>query len=146
MSLRQARAALEVETAGQGFYDITDRIRTFVGDQSIATGLLTVFLHHTSASLMIQENADPTVQEDFLAFFKRLAPEDGRSYRHGYEGADDMPAHIRTALTTVHLSIPVSDGRPDLGTWQGVYVVEHRYRPHRRRVTLHLIGGNAPRR
>ncbi|MEZ5934866.1 MAG: secondary thiamine-phosphate synthase enzyme YjbQ [Alphaproteobacteria bacterium] len=140
MSLRQARAGLKVETAGQGFYDITDRIRTFVTEQGIDIGLLTVFLHHTSASLMIQENADPTVQDDFLSFFKRLVPEDGRSYRHGYEGPDDMPAHIRTALTTVHLGIPVTGGQPDLGTWQGVFLVEHRYRPYCRHVTLHLIG------
>ncbi|NJO38346.1 MAG: YjbQ family protein [Rhizobiales bacterium] len=140
MSLRQARAALKIDTAGQGFYDITDRVRSFVGEQAIATGLLTVFLHHTSASLMIQENADPTVQEDFLTFFKRLVPEDGRSYRHGYEGPDDMPAHIKTALTTVQLGIPVTAGQPDLGTWQGVFLVEHRYRPHRRHITLHLIG------
>ena len=138
--MRQARTGLEVETAGQGFYEITGEIRNFVADQAIETGLLTVFLHHTSASLMIQENADPTVQEDFLAFFKRLVPEDGRSYKHGYEGPDDMPAHIRSALTTVQLSIPVSDGRPDLGTWQSVYVVEHRYQRRTRRMTLHLIG------
>ncbi|MGI9511114.1 MAG: secondary thiamine-phosphate synthase enzyme YjbQ [Geminicoccaceae bacterium] len=111
-----------------------------MGGQRIETGLLTVFLHHTSASLMIQENADPTVREDFLAFFQRLAPEDGRSYRHGHEGPDDMPAHIKSAVTAVQLSIPVSEGQPDLGTWQGVFLVEHRYRPHRRRVTLHLIG------
>jgi len=100
--MRQARTQLDIETTGQGFYDFTDRIRTFVAGRAIEMGLLTVFLHHTSASLMIQENADPTVQEDFLSFFKRLVPEDGRSYRHGYEGADDMPAHIKTALTTVH--------------------------------------------
>lgn len=138
--MRQARMGFEVDTAGQGFHEITGRVRDFVGAEAIDTGLLTVFLHHTSASLMIQENADPTVQEDFLAFFKRLVPEDGRSYRHGFEGPDDMPAHIKSALTTVQLSIPVSGGGPDLGTWQGVYLVEHRYRPHRRRVTLHLIG------
>ncbi|MEM8951679.1 MAG: secondary thiamine-phosphate synthase enzyme YjbQ [Pseudomonadota bacterium] len=138
--MRQARAGLKVGTRGQGFYEITGEIRNFVADQAIQTGLLTIFLHHTSASLMIQENADPTVQEDFLSFFKRLVPEDGRSYKHGYEGPDDMPAHIRSALTTVQLSIPVSVGRPDLGTWQGVYVVEHRYQRHTRRVTLHLIG------
>ena len=140
MTMRQARTGLEIETSGQRFYEITREIRNFVGDQTIQTGLLTVFLHHTSASLMIQENADPTVQEDFLSFFKRLVPEDGRSYKHGYEGPDDMPAHIKSALTTVQLSIPVSAGQPDLGTWQGVYLVEHRYRPHTRRVTLHLIG------
>lgn len=138
--MQQARIRLDVETKGEGFYEITDRLNAFVSAQAIDVGLLTVFLHHTSASLMIQENADPTVQEDFLAFFQRLAPEDGRSYRHGYEGPDDMPAHIKSAMTTVQLSIPVSDGQPDLGTWQGVYVVEHRYRPHRRRVTFHLIG------
>ncbi|MEM7042835.1 MAG: secondary thiamine-phosphate synthase enzyme YjbQ [Pseudomonadota bacterium] len=138
--MRQAREVLDIETVGQRFYEFTDRIRTFVGRAAIDTGLLTVFLHHTSASLMIQENADPTVQEDFLSFFKRLVPEDGRSYRHGYEGPDDMPAHIKSALTTVQLVIPVSGGRLDLGTWQGVYLVEHRYQPHRRRVTLHLIG------
>ena len=138
--MRQVRTGIDVATSGQGFYEITGRIRDFVGAQAIETGLLTVFLHHTSASLMIQENADPTVQDDFMTFFKRLVPDDGRSYRHGYEGADDMPAHIKSALTTVQLTIPVSDGGPDLGTWQGVYVVEHRYRPHRRRVTLHLIG------
>ena len=140
MTMRQARVKFHVETKGQGFYEITDRLRTFVDRHEIDVGLLTVFLHHTSASLMIQENADPTVQEDFLSFFQRLAPEDGHSYRHGYEGPDDMPAHIKSALTTVQLSIPVSDRRLDLGTWQGVYVVEHRYRPHRRRVTFHLIG------
>lgn len=138
--MRQGRAQLAIETVGQGFYEITDQVRAFVSGQGIETGLLTIFMHHTSASLVIQENADPTVQEDLLAFFKRLVPEDGRSYRHGYEGPDDMPAHIKTALTSVHLGIPVSDGALDLGTWQGVYVVEHRYRPHRRRVTLHLIG------
>ena len=140
MSLSQSKTVFVVETGGQGFYDVTGTIRFFVADQDIRTGLLTVFLHHTSASLMIQENADPTVQEDFLRFFKRLVPEDGRSYRHGYEGPDDMPAHIKTALTTVQLSIPVGDGRPELGTWQGVYLVEHRYRPHSRRITLHLLG------
>lgn len=138
--MRQARTEIEIETAGQGFYEVTDRLRDFVGAQGIEAGLLTVFLHHTSASLLIQENADPTVQDDFMTFFKRLVPEDGRSYRHGSEGADDMPAHIKTALTTVQLAIPVSRGQPDLGTWQGVYLVEHRYRPHRRRITLHLIG------
>lgn len=146
--MRQARTGLEIQTTGQGFYEITEQVRDFVGAADIETGLLTVFIHHTSASLMIQENADPTVRDDFLTFFKRLVPEDGRSYSHGYEGPDDMPAHIRTALTTVQLSIPVTDGRSDLGTWQGVYVVEHRYRPHHRRVTLHLIGdgGAAPLR
>jgi len=140
MTMRQARFQLHIETKGQGFYDITDRVATFVSSQRFGIGVLTVFLHHTSASLMIQENADPTVQEDFLAFFQRLVPEDGCSYRHGYEGPDDMPAHIKSALTTVQLSIPISDGALDLGTWQGVYLMEHRYQPHRRRITLHVIG------
>jgi secondary thiamine-phosphate synthase enzyme len=140
MTMQQMRTQFEVGTEGQGFYEITDRLHAFVSGQAIEVGLLTVFLHHTSASLMIQENADPTVQEDFLTFFRRLAPEDEHSYRHGYEGPDDMPAHIRTAMTAVQLSIPVNGGRPDLGIWQGVYVVEHRYRTHQRRVTLHLIG------
>jgi secondary thiamine-phosphate synthase enzyme len=140
MSLRQAMMRFAVETTGQGFYDITDDIRSFVAKERISTGLITVFLHHTSASLIIQENADPTVQEDLLAFFKRLSPEDGQSYRHGYEGPDDMPAHIRTALTAVQVAITVSDGQLNLGTWQGVYLVEHRYRPHRRQLTLHLLG------
>jgi len=140
MSLRQARTGIEIETAGQAFYDITEELRSFVRGEDMTMGQLTVFLHHTSASLIIQENADPTVQDDLMTFFKRLAPEDGRSYRHGYEGADDMPAHIRTALTAVQLAIPVSNGKLDLGTWQGVYLVEHRYQPHRRHLTLHLIG------
>ena len=140
MGLRQARARIEVLTNGQGFYDITKDCRSFVKREKTGLGLLTVFLHHTSASLIIQENADPTVQDDLMAFFKRLAPEDGHSYKHGYEGPDDMPAHIRTALTAVQLAIPVSDGDLELGRWQGVYLVEHRYRPHQRGITLHLLG------
>jgi secondary thiamine-phosphate synthase enzyme len=140
MTMRQARTQLNIETTGQGFYEITDHLSSFVIGHKMDVGLLTVFLHHTSASLIIQENADPTVQQDLLTFFQRLAPEDGHFYEHSYEGADDMPAHIKTAMTTVQLSIPVSDGRPDLGTWQGVYLVEHRYRPHQRRISLHLIG------
>lgn len=138
--MQQARRSVEIETTGQGFYEITDAARRFVDDQTIETGLLTVFLHHTSASLVIQENADPTVQEDLLAFFQQLVPEDNRLYRHGYEGPDDMPAHIKTALTTVQLAIPVHEGRLDLGTWQGVFLFEHRRQPHQRRVTLHLLG------
>jgi secondary thiamine-phosphate synthase enzyme len=138
--MRQARQGLIVETKGQGLYEVTDAVQRFVGGQSIEMGLLTVFLHHTSASLVIQENADPTVRSDLLNFFKKLVPEDTRLYLHGDEGADDMPAHIKSVLTTVHLAIPVTDGKLDLGTWQGVYLFEHRNQPHRRRVTLHLIG------
>ncbi len=138
--MRQTRHELIVETKGQGFYEITADVRRFVEAQNIETGLLTVFLHHTSASLVIQENADPTVRIDLQSFFKQLVPEDSRLYQHSFEGPDDMPAHIKTALTTVHLSIPVAHRKPDLGTWQGVYVFEHRNQPHQRRVTLHLLG------
>jgi secondary thiamine-phosphate synthase enzyme len=114
--------------------------QTTTSGKAGATGLLTLFLHHTSASLVIQENADPTVRDDLMTFFGQLVPEDSRLYRHGYEGPDDMPAHIKTVLTTVHLAIPVTDGKPDLGTWQGVYLYEHRNQPHSRRLTLHLVG------
>jgi secondary thiamine-phosphate synthase enzyme len=103
------------------------------------TGLLTVFCRHTSASLLIQENADPTVQTDLKAYFDRIAPENG-PYRHDSEGPDDMPAHLKTALTQVQLSIPLVEGRLALGTWQGIYLFEHRTRPHRREIVLHLIG------
>ena len=138
--MRQARHELIVETKGQGLYEVTAEVRRFVDAQAMSTGLLTVFLHHTSASLVIQENADPTVRSDLQRFFKQLVPEDSRLYQHSYEGPDDMPAHIKTALTTVHLSIPVTNGKVDLGTWQGVYVFEHRNQRHQRRLTLHLLG------
>jgi secondary thiamine-phosphate synthase enzyme len=108
--------------------------------QEIATGLLTLFCRHTSASLLIQENADPDVQTDLEAFFAALAPEDADRYVHKIEGPDDMPAHIRTALTQTHLAIPVEDGRMALGTWQGIYLFEHRKAPHRREIVAHLIG------
>ena len=137
--MRQARGEQTVETRGAGFHDITPVVRRFVDERGIGNGLLTVFLHHTSASLLIQENADPDVQHDLLSFFRRLVPEEA-DWRHGAEGPDDMPAHVKTALTQTHLQIPVADGRLDLGTWQGVYLIEHRKRPHRRRITLHLIG------
>jgi secondary thiamine-phosphate synthase enzyme len=138
--MRQASGHLLVGTSGQGLYAITDRIGSWVEAQGVAQGLLTVFLHHTSASLLIQENADPDVLRDLTDFFRRIAPENASLYRHGQEGLDDMPAHIRAALTTVHLSIPVVAGRPDLGRWQGIFLFEHRTRPHERRITLHLIG------
>ncbi|MGI9452368.1 MAG: secondary thiamine-phosphate synthase enzyme YjbQ [Geminicoccaceae bacterium] len=138
--MRQARHELIVETKGQGLYEITADVRRFVEAQDIGAGLLTMFLHHTSASLVIQENADPTVRSDLQRFFKQLVPEDSRLYQHSCEGPDDMPAHIKTALTTVHLSVPVANGEVDLGTWQGVYVFEHRTQRHQRRLTLHLLG------
>lgn len=127
-------------TSGKGLYEITGQIESWVAGQRVGTGLLTVFVQHTSASLTIQENADPDVVQDLNTFFNRLVPEDIRLYRHTVEGADDMPAHIRAALTMTQLSIPVLGGKPALGTWQGVYVFEHRSAPHRRSVVLHLLG------
>jgi secondary thiamine-phosphate synthase enzyme len=132
--------ALQVQTRGKGLYDITGQVARWLAENPIETGLLTVYIQHTSASLTIQENADPDVVFDLNAFFSRLVPEDNRLYRHTAEGADDMPAHIRAALTLTQLSIPVTDGRMALGTWQGIYVFEHRAAPHRRRVVLHLFG------
>lgn len=137
--MRQALHHLRVTTNGQALTDITAPIRRFVGEQRIATGLLTVWCRHTSASLLVQENADPTVQADLLAFFRRLVPE-GDMYRHQDEGPDDMPAHIKAALTQTQLSIPVASGIPVLGTWQAVYLFEHRRAPHEREVVLHLLG------
>jgi secondary thiamine-phosphate synthase enzyme len=138
--MRQTSAHLLVTTDGQGLYEITDRVGSWVAAQGIPAGLLTVYLHHTSASLLIQENADADVLRDLNDFFRRLVPEDTRHYRHTEEGPDDMPAHIRAALTTTHLSIPVAGGRPDLGRWQGIFLFEHRARRHERRITLHLLG------
>ena len=139
--MRQFETTLQVDTRGQGLVEITRDVAGWVAAQGVGTGLLTVFCRHTSASLTIQENADPDVQRDLETFFKRLVREDPGLYRHTAEGPDDMPAHIRSALTDVSLSIPVSGGRPLLGTWQGIYLFEHRTRPHRRRVALHLLGG-----
>ena len=138
--MRQCQTVLDVPTRRAGLHDITGEVARWVAGQGIGQGLLTVFIRHTSASLVIQENADPTVQADLEAHFRRLVPEQPGLYRHDTEGPDDMPAHIRTALTQVSLGIPVRDGRPVLGTWQGVYVWEHRAAPHRRQVVLHLIG------
>ena len=138
--MRQAQDTLTIRTPGQGFVEITSEIADWVRGTGIATGLLTAFVQHTSASLTIQENADPAVMRDLLRFFKELTPEDRRAYEHSSEGDDDMPGHIRSSLTDVSLSIPVAGGRPVLGTWQGVYVCEHRASSHGRKVTLHLIG------
>ena len=120
--------------------EITRDVANWAGAQEIGTGLLTVFCRHTSASLLIQENADPDVRTDLMAYFDRIAPEEPGLYVHANEGPDDMPAHLRTALTQVQLSIPISSGRMTLGTWQGIYLFEHRRRPHRREIVLHLIG------
>jgi secondary thiamine-phosphate synthase enzyme len=138
--MRQSLHTLQIATAGKGLVEITSRIRPWVEAQRIATGLLTVFCRHTSASLLIQENADPDVRADLENFFEDIAPEEPGRYIHDAEGPDDMPAHLRTALTQVQLSIPVAGGRMALGTWQGVYLFEHRSRPHRREVVLHLLG------
>ena len=120
--------------------DITREIAAWIDRQSIATGLATVFCTHTSASLLIQENAAAEVRQDLEAFFSRLAPEDPQRYAHDDEGPDDMPAHLRAALTEVQLSIPILDGRLVLGTWQAIYLFEHRRRPHERKIVLHAIG------
>ena len=138
--MQQATHRLEVRTRGQGLYDITRQIASWVHEQQMSTGLLTVFIQHTSASLTIQENADPDVIYDLNQHFVRLVPEDNRLYRHTMEGPDDMPAHIRAALTDVSLSIPLVEGSLALGTWQGVYVFEHRTHTHTRGVVLHLLG------
>lgn len=140
MSLRQAHDILAVRTRGQGLTDITHAVADFVRGSGISDGLLTLFIQHTSASLTIQENADPDVLADLNDFFRRIVREDPSLYRHTMEGPDDMPAHIRSALTNVQLSIPVLTGVMALGTWQGLYVFEHRARPHDRRVVLHLSG------
>jgi secondary thiamine-phosphate synthase enzyme len=139
-ALRQASHQLHVSTRGKGLYEVTGQIESWVAQSGMRTGLLTVFVQHTSASLTIQENADPDVRNDLNAFFERLAPERDPLYSHTTEGPDDMPAHVRSALTQTSLSIPVLNGRPALGTWQGVYVFEHRRSPNRRTVLLHLIG------
>jgi secondary thiamine-phosphate synthase enzyme len=138
--MRQRFDHLLLTTDGQRLHEITDRVRSWVAAQGIARGLLTVYLHHTSASLLIQENADPRVLDDLNAFFRNMVPEDVRHYTHTQEGADDMPAHIRAALTQTHLSIPVVGGQPDLGRWQGIFLFEHRTRGRERRITLHLLG------
>ena len=140
MTVRQAHQILAVRTRGQGLTDITHDVAAFVRGSGITDGLLTLFIQHTSASLTIQENADPDVLADLNDFFRRIVREDPALYRHTMEGPDDMPAHIRAALTNVQLSIPVLTGVMALGTWQGLYVFEHRARPHDRRVVLHLSG------
>jgi secondary thiamine-phosphate synthase enzyme len=138
--LRQAQHEFLIETHGQGLYEFTSEVERWVHEEAFREGLLTLFCRHTSASLVIQENADPDVGHDLAEFFSRIAPEDDRLYWHTIEGPDDMPAHIRSALTQVSLSIPVSSGRAVLGTWQGIYLFEHRGVPHTRRVAAHLLG------
>lgn len=138
--MRQARTTLAVDTSGRGLVEITHRIAGWLRETGIRDGLLTVFIRHTSASLLIQENADPEVRRDLERFFARLVPDGDRLFEHDAEGPDDMPAHVRSALTATHLSVPLFDGALALGTWQGIYLYEHRRRGHRRQVVLHLIG------
>lgn len=136
----QRQIELRISTPGKGLIEITHNVCGWVNEQDIQNGLLTIFVRHTSASLTIQENADPDVLDDLQAFFAHLVKEDASLYRHSQEGADDMPAHIRSALTNVSLSIPVSGGQPVLGTWQGIYLFEHRSHQHSRQIALHLFG------
>jgi secondary thiamine-phosphate synthase enzyme len=137
--MRQATSLLEIQTPGQGLLDVTDRVASWVAAQTMQDGLLTLFCRHTSASLLIQENAAPAARRDLEDYFARIAPE-SPAYEHDDEGPDDMPAHLRAALTQTQLSIPLIGGRLALGTWQGIYLFEHRRRPHRRTIALHLIG------
>src|ERR1051326_5277368 len=138
--LRQSLHELTIETRDRAFHEFTAQVAALVGQSGLRTGLATLHLQHTSASLLIQENADPEVRRDLERFFARLVPDGDPLFRHTAEGDDDMPAHIRTALTTVNLSIPIAGGSLALGTWQGIYLWEHRMGPHTRRVTVHLLG------
>jgi len=138
--LRQHAHEIELRTRGRGFYEFTREVEALVAQTKVQTGLVTLHLQHTSASLLIQENADPEVRRDLERFFSRLVPDGDALFQHTCEGEDDMPAHVRTALTTVNLSIPISGGRPALGVWQGIYLWEHRRQAHRRRVSAHVIG------
>ena len=138
--MRQFVDTLRISSRGRGLVEITQDVLNWLRPHGVQTGLLTLFCRHTSAGLLIQENAAPDVRADLETFFDRLAPEEAGRYRHADEGADDMPAHIRTALTGVQLSVPVIQGRLALGTWQGIYLFEHRRAPRRREIALHLIG------
>ncbi|MCX8114766.1 MAG: secondary thiamine-phosphate synthase enzyme YjbQ [Burkholderiaceae bacterium] len=138
--MKQAYTTLTVRTPGRGLIDITRRVADWVRESDVRTGLLTLFIRHTSASLLVQENADPEVRRDLERFFARLVPDGDPLFEHTAEGADDMPAHVRAALTQTQISVPVIDGALALGTWQGIYVYEHRRRGHAREVVLHLAG------
>ena len=138
--MHQNQTTLSLQTHGQGLYEFTRKTAKFVSSCGITTGLLHIFCRHTSASLVIQENADPDVQRDLLAFFRRLVPDGDPLFVHTSEGPDDMPAHVKAALTQTSLTIPVAGGRLALGTWQGIYLFEHRHAAHRRSVVVHVIG------
>ena len=138
--LRQAANALSINTVGRGLFEITRPVAFWVAELGATSGLVTLFIRHTSASLLIQENAAPEVRADLESFFARLVADGDPIFRHRDEGFDDMPAHVRSALTAVQLSIPVADARLALGTWQSIYVWEHRLKPHRREIALHFVG------
>ncbi len=138
--MKQAIYQLTIATRGKGLTDVTWPVCRWVAEQGVGTGLLTLWCRHTSASLTVQENADPTVRADIERYFEALVPEADGRYAHDDEGPDDMPAHLRTMLTQTSLSVPVQDGQPVLGTWQAIYLFEHRRGPHRREVVLHLLG------
>lgn len=138
--MRQYQKEITVPTAGQGLYEITLEARRFADEAGLDLGQLTAYCRHTSASLTIQENADPDVQRDLLAFFQRLVPEGDPLYVHTLEGPDDMPAHVKSALTQTSIAIPIADGQLLLGTWQGLYLFEHRVAPHVRKIVLHIVG------
>lgn len=138
--MRQATHQISISTRGKGMYELTATVRDWVGGSGIRTGLLTLYIQHTSASLLIQENADPEVQRDLERFFTRLVPDGDPLFRHTVEGPDDITAHVRSALTQTHLAIPVVEGKPALGTWQGIFLYEHRREAHERSVLLTLMG------
>ena len=138
--LRQSLGTILVSAPRQGLHEVTDEVADWVAQQGIESGLLTLFCRHTSASLLIQENAAPAARRDLEVYFARIAPEDSSRYTHDEEGPDDMPAHLRSALTQSHLAVPVEDGRLLLGTWQGIFLFEHRHQVPQRQIALHLIG------
>jgi secondary thiamine-phosphate synthase enzyme len=138
--LQQISDEIVIKTQGRGFYEFTDKVNAFVKKADFQSGLVTLHLQHTSASLLIQENADSEVRRDFERFFSRLVPDGDPIFRHTCEGDDDMPAHVRTALTAVNLGIPIANRRLALGTWQGIYLWEHRIEPHTRHIIAHVIG------
>ena len=138
--LTQHTYIIEVSTTGRQFHDLTQEVSAQVENAKISEGLVTLHLQHTSASLLIQENADPGVRRDLERFMTRVCPDGDPIFEHDYEGPDDMPAHVRTVLTAVNLSIPITKGRMTLGTWQGIFLWEHRHAGHQRKVTMHLLG------
>lgn len=138
--MRQAQREITVFTSGQGLYEISAAVRAFTEEAGVATGQLTVYCRHTSASLLIQENADPDVQRDLLAFFRRLVPDGDPLFVHTIEGPDDMPAHVKSALTQTSITIPIVRSLLALGTWQGLYLFEHRRNAHQRKIVLHVVG------